>query len=103
MTQTIPYIEINGIIQIEGFRSPNGKKQGLQRKFKNGKLVSEVTFQNGKEHGFERLYDDSGCLFFECPYDNGIPHGVQKEWDDDGNLEIETVFDNGEITSTTEY
>jgi hypothetical protein len=56
------------------------------RGYKDGKLVHEVPFKGGKQHGVERRWYSNGQLASESPYKDGEKHGVFKQWTQAGKL-----------------
>jgi antitoxin component YwqK of YwqJK toxin-antitoxin module len=57
----------------------------LTRKNKNI-LIERNLFKNGKKHGMQRTWYESGVLMSEEPYKNGVMNGVFKHWDETGKL-----------------
>ena len=57
-----------------------------------GKLVYEVEYLNGNEHGKGKEYYYEGNLKFEGEYLNGKRHGKGKEYDYDSNLIFEGEY-----------
>ena len=75
----------------------NGKKHGIEKKYsESGQLRREMPYVNGKRHGIEKVYYESGQLFIEKPYVNGKRHGIEKSYHESGQLEWETPYVNGE-------
>ena len=52
---------------------------------------------NGKIHGMEKEYYESGALWFENTYENGERHGIVKAYYESGALCQETPYVNGKI------
>lgn len=48
------------------------KRHGKSRCIREGKVTLEEEFQNGKEHGVTKFYDDEGNLKKEIVFENGV-------------------------------
>lgn len=64
----------------------NGLKQGVQKKYYNGKIESEIPFVNGKEEGLALYYDGKGRLRNDELWENGKIKCRDKEYYTNGNL-----------------
>jgi antitoxin component YwqK of YwqJK toxin-antitoxin module len=74
----------------------NGKQHGTQNNYyESGVLHWEAHFVNGKEHGIEKEYYTSGKLQREIIYENGKKHGIEKRYYESGNLEKEIYYESG--------
>ena len=74
----------------------NGKKHGIEKKYyESGQLLWEIPFVNGKRHGIWKGYYESGQLLWETPYINGEAHGIGKGYYESGQLRAEIPFVNG--------
>ena len=59
------------------------KKNGKGKEYnRNGKLIFEVEYLNGKRNGKVKEYNYKGELIFEGVYLNGKKNGKGKEYDD---------------------
>ena len=47
-----------------------GKLNGKLKKYKNGKLLSEITYKDNKWDGIARRYRSNGIILFETCYKN---------------------------------
>lgn len=62
----------------------------------SGKLISECTFEMGKEVGLSHCWDsETGNLMLEQYYVNGILHGLQKLYYKDGRIKSECMYSDG--------
>ncbi|MGL4616176.1 MAG: toxin-antitoxin system YwqK family antitoxin [Shewanella sp.] len=79
----------------------NGKKEGVERfyfdkiQFFSKKLKSEHHYNNNKENGIEKRYDEKGVLREEIPWLNGERDGIAKKYYENGALQYETRYNNG--------
>lgn len=51
---------------------------------KNGQVISEGNYVNGKEHGLWRDYYENGQLAAEGEYRDGVEAGQWRYWNPDG-------------------
>lgn len=61
----------------------------------DGRLISEVEFQNGMQHGITKMYYPLGRLQREAHYRYNTLHGFVREWTIDGVLELEEEYELG--------
>lgn len=54
--------------------------------YDDGTLQGEVTFVDGRLHGFTRHWHPNGVLESEIPLDHGVIDGTVKQWNDKGEL-----------------
>jgi antitoxin component YwqK of YwqJK toxin-antitoxin module len=86
---------INGIGQQ---KLPDSNFTGIIRDTgKNGKVLKETPYLNGKKNGVEKLYYLDGDLKAEEPYVNGELNGVKKSYYESGMLASESPCINGKI------
>ncbi len=86
-------IDINGTIYKKGsLELFTGK---VVTKHKNGQIIRESNYRNGKEHGRSMFYFPNGSKEFIANYQNGIEHGVTTFWRKNGYKEIELTYNNG--------
>ena len=70
----------------------NGKKEGIEKQYhENGKLSVENPFKNGIAEGIQKVYFESGKLWMENPYKNGILDGIAKDYDEKTGILRRTV------------
>lgn len=75
----------------------NGQLGGLITEYyKDGKIVKEVNYKEGKQHGIEKRYFPDGKLEVEYYYENGEREGWGKIYHENGNLWIEAYYSNGD-------
>jgi antitoxin component YwqK of YwqJK toxin-antitoxin module len=61
-------------------------RHGPYREYdRNGQLISEGAYKNGKEEGLWRVWQPDGRLVAEGYYINGIGFGW-RHWDSNGNI-----------------
>jgi antitoxin component YwqK of YwqJK toxin-antitoxin module len=79
----------------------DGLLDGNQIHYRNGKVVLEIPFVNGKRHGIERQYDLDGSLIAEIPWEFDEKHGRERiKHEDYSNLEW---FFRGKSVTREEY
>lgn len=69
--------------------------------YKNGNLLWEIPFLNGKIEGVLKTYYENGGLKAEMPYVNGKQEGVSKSYYKNGNLEAQISVKNGQQDGLT--
>ncbi len=85
----------NGKIKTSA-KFKNGKADGnCQYWARNGGLILECYFVNGREQGMFTFYYDNGLKAIEGTMNKGRFDGVLKEWDKFGGLTRETMYKNG--------
>jgi antitoxin component YwqK of YwqJK toxin-antitoxin module len=52
----------------------------------HGRVMGEVYFVDGKEHGQARSFYPSGNIMSETTYFQGVKNGVEREWYESGKL-----------------
>ena len=62
----------------------------------NGKVVSEMEYDNGKKSGIWRMYNDEGHVVFKVLYVNDKKR-KGKQWDDKGHLIDSRTWDSEEV------
>jgi antitoxin component YwqK of YwqJK toxin-antitoxin module len=75
----------------------DGKRHGVERiYYESGALWSEAPFVKGKMHGVDKEYYESGALHWEAPYVNGNMHGVEKVYEEGtSNIAKLTLYKDG--------
>lgn len=77
------------------------KKNGLVKtRRKNGTLLSEINFKDGKMHGISKSYYPDGTTHFIYPYNNGVLEGDLLWYYRNGKLYKTTPYINGKIEGT---
>jgi len=77
----------------------NGKIIGLQKSYRNEILIGTKEFENGKQNGFEILYDNTGKnIMWKIHFVDGKKHGLTW-WSDNGN----EYYINGEKATKAEF
>lgn len=67
---------------------------GVAREYSNdGKLLSEISYENGLQHGIARYWYPTGELRGEETFKRNGRTGVSRWWYRDGKLERETTFE----------
>jgi len=67
------------------------------------RLVCEVAFQGGQQHGLAQEWSPSGAIRCEEHYYLGAKHGCSRCWFDDGPLKTETIYELGVKTRECEW
>jgi antitoxin component YwqK of YwqJK toxin-antitoxin module len=75
----------------------NGLRQGVwkQYHFQSGKIMAELEYDKGKEHGFAKSYHESGELAAEGRMRNNKRHGDWTWYNEDGSLSSTVSYENG--------
>ena len=74
----------------------NGIEHGMQRVVKaSGELRSVLSWKEGQKHGLEKEYHDNGALESVATYQNGKLHGLKKQYTEDGRLEYLHTYKHG--------
>ena len=73
----------------------NGKNHGIEKEYyESGALSQETSYVNGKIHGIRKNYYESGALRRETPFKNGVKHGLVKCYDKEkSNIECATLYE----------
>ena len=61
----------------------------------NGRVVEELSFVDGIQHGVAREWYPSGRLRVEWHYYRNVRHGISREFDENGRLASEAVHEYG--------
>ena len=93
---------------IEEEMYKNGKKDGPTKSYHtDGKLNEEVMFKNGEKNGYYKRYWYNGqpelSILIEGTYKNGEREGSFKEYKPNGSLKKEDIYENGIIIKTKTY
>ena len=84
------------LILIESYKM--GVLEGVYQKFyKNGKKEEESFYKNGKKHGTSKWYYDNEQLLTEYNYDMGKIVGSVKSYYKTGELKGEMTYKNNEL------
>ena len=60
--------------------------------WENGKIKREVSFSNGKRHGFDNIFSIDQRLLFTGEYNKGRPVGCHKSYDENGTIREKIVY-----------
>lgn len=83
--ETMHY-DMGGVIIIEEAPYKNAQVEGIVKWYdENKKLVRETIFEKGKKEGIQKIYKN-GKLKAEMPYRNGQLHGDMKFYTKNGKL-----------------
>jgi antitoxin component YwqK of YwqJK toxin-antitoxin module len=89
---------------IEETNYKDGKKEGIKKQYyADGKLKSEVPYQNNIPKGNSRTYYPNGNLSEEGTWKNGGWDGVYKYYYENGKLSYEWNFVNGKREGEQKY
>lgn len=61
--------------------------------YKNGKLKTEIPYQNGKKNGLAREFYETGIIYQEIEYKNGLKHGIATRYYENGAVHQVTAYD----------
>lgn len=95
----------NGIVIFE-CDYLNGKENGHSlEKWENGNIKREMYWENGKRHGAYEEFHNNGKIFMKGQYCRDLPVGEHKMWWENGNLaSIVNYNENGEVNGmVSEY
>ncbi len=96
-----PYMEFNERGQL-ALRATykNNILDGPWGKYRFGRPEAEAHYKNGKFHGTYKEYDSStGKLLKEINYKDGVQHGMLRFFNDAGEVTLEYEYRNGEKVS----
>lgn len=83
----------DGKKEVTGKFDPEGKKDGHWTYwYKDGKVWSECDFQSGKKSGMSTVYFDNGQKRYEGMYENDKQIGIWRFWDESGKLVQEKEY-----------
>lgn len=83
------------VIEQKWFK--NDALDGRNLKYKNGRVVSDVTYEKGLEEGRKTVYYDNGKVQEESNWIKGVKNGVSKWFDDKGVLIAEYNYKFGNM------
>jgi len=79
-----------------------GKPHGLEKiYYETGQLKSETPFKDGMKQGLVKIYFISGVLESTTPYLNNVVHGMSMEYYESGQVRSETPYMDGKIEGNT--
>lgn len=61
----------------------------------DGRVISEIEFNNGMQNGTARSYYSTGGVRREAQYENNTLHGFVRDWNEDGVLQSEEEYERG--------
>ena len=76
---------------------------GVSYEEHDGRLVCEMSFQDGMETGPTREWYPSGQLRIEQNLRGGAGHGWYREWHDNGQLKREAFYENAILILDSEW
>jgi hypothetical protein len=86
-------VEIRGLSQTENFMyyrvmecTLDGKLVGQRSYDDEGNLMIETPIKDGKKHGREYIWNETGALESVEPFTNGKRHGLAKQYGRNGNV-----------------
>ena len=72
------------------------KRQGYYTHwYRNGKIMLECFFVNGRLEGEYKEYHDNGNIMLKCTYHRGVENGKMLRYNKDGSLFTKCIFKNG--------
>ena len=70
----------------------------------NGTKASEVSYENGVQHGLLKGWYQNGAQLSETMYVYGCAEGISREWYENGQLKRqETIGSDGYVTAFSEW
>ena len=88
-------IEHKGLYYQEGTTQPfTGRQVGY---WPNGRMMQDISFQEGRKHGKERRWFYNGKAYYEKNYQRGKLHGESREWDMQGTLKLNETWQDGKL------
>ena len=97
------YFFKNGKLMSEEFYH-NGKLSGkLVNYYPNGKITEETFYKNGLKDGLSKKYSSDGVLIEEVTYSNDKPNGLAKYFELNGNLKEKGMYKNGRRIGKWEF
>jgi len=86
-------VNINGTIYKKG--TSNLYTGIVITKHKNGTIIRESNYKNGKEHGKSMFWRADGSKDFRAYFKDGKEHGLTTFWRKNGNKQFEANYKNG--------
>ena len=78
----------------------SGKQDGYFAEYKRSRKKKEGYYNKGVRHGRQTQYHDySDKILSEADYQEGKQHGIYKYYDDKGNVTLDYLYENGEKVS----
>jgi hypothetical protein len=92
----VKHYDKNGKL-IQEAHYKDGKLNGLLTDYyiQNGKVLQEVHYLNNFKHGIAKKFYEDGTLSRVTPYDSGVINGVEYKYRKDGKLISEQTFYKG--------
>lgn len=82
----------------------DGKLSGNVKIFyKNGKLTENTEYKNGLKHGVSKKYTDKEVLIEELTFVNGKANGIAKYYEVNGSLKEKGVYEDGKRVGKWEF
>ena len=82
----------------------DGMRQGIWKTwFENGKLASEIEFEQDLPNGRFVIYWENGVTKLIGKYVTGLPSGVWRKYDEEGTLFLTTVYKDGKEAQWNAY
>lgn len=82
--------------RIEIYSYKDGKLDGLNVAYQNGKIKEIGHWKDGMQNGVFKLYTEKGILVDEATFKNEKRDGITKQYyDDTGNIKVEVYYSEG--------
>lgn len=72
------------------------RQNGIYEKYKNGKLLSQIPYCDGKIEGKVYTYFEDGSIESVQTYRKGTLHGISIIYDRKGNVVYDSEYENGD-------
>ncbi len=70
---------------------------------KNGQIIRQSQYKNGKEHGESMFYKADGSKDFRAYFEHGKEHGKSTFWRKNGNKQFESTHTNGVLNGPSTW
>ncbi len=70
---------------------------------KNGKIIRQSQYKDGKEHGESMFYKADGSKDFRAYFKHGKEHGKSTFWRKNGNKQFESSYINGTLNGPSTW
>ncbi len=98
------YVVANETTKWEEFNLKKGVLNGDYIIFHpNGEISSHTKYANGKRHGDELYYSNTGALIKKSTYNNAILIGKQYTYFENGKIQSQTILEHGSSVETQTY
>ena len=81
----------------------NGNLNGIVKKFHKNGYTEEINYENGKQNGVSKTYDNNSNLVMEWEFKDDLRHGWNKSYYSNGQLKMERLFQNDRLNGVSKH